>query len=86
MFIVMILARAKRREYLFDPDDGYFEYSAIVTNKEVTGRTLWFFMCGRGTHEKVYGELKGGFAFDCPPMQRYHANRAWQVFSAIAIS
>ena len=38
---------------LFDPDDGSFEYSAIVTNKEVTGRTLWFFMCGRGTHEKV---------------------------------
>ena len=58
---------------LFDPDDGYFEYSAIVTNKEVTGRTLRFFMCGRGTHEEVYGELKGDFAFDCLPTQRYHA-------------
>ena len=31
---------------LFDPDDGHYEYSAIVTNKAVTGRTLWFFMCG----------------------------------------
>ncbi len=61
---------------LFDPDDGYFEYSAIVTNKEVTGRTLWFFTCGRGTHEKVYGELKGGFAFDCLPTQRYHEGSA----------
>ena len=71
---------------LFDPDDGYFEYSAIVTNKEVTGRTLWFFMCGRGTHEKVYGELKGGFAFDCVPTQRYEANSAWQVFSIIAFN
>ena len=71
---------------LFDPDDGYFEYSAIVTNKEVTGRTLWFFMCGRGTHEKVYGELKGGFAFDCLPTQRYHANSAWQVFSILAFN
>ena len=71
---------------LFDPDDGYFEYSAIVTNKEVTGRTLWYFMCGRGTHEKVYGELKGGFAFDCLPTQRYHANSAWQVFSIIAFN
>ena len=60
---------------LFDPDDGYFEYSAIVTNKEVTGRTLWFFMCGRGTHERVYyTELKGGFPFDCLPTQRYHAS------------
>ena len=71
---------------LFDPDDGYFEYSAIVTNKEVTGRTLWFFMCGRGAHEKVYGELKGGFAFDCVPTRRYEANSAWQVFSVIAFN
>ena len=53
---------------------------------EVAGRTLWFFMCGRGTHEKVYGELKGGFAFDCLPTQRYHANSAWQVFSIIAFN
>ncbi len=71
---------------LFDPNDGYFEYSAIVTNKEATGRTPWFFMCGRVTHEKVYGELKGGFAFDCVPTQRYEANSAWQVFSIIAFN
>ncbi len=62
---------------LFDPDDGYFEYSAIVSNKEVTGTSLWFFMCGRGTHEKVYGEIKGGFAFDCVPTLRFDANSAW---------
>lgn len=71
---------------LFDPDDGYYEYSAVVTNKAVTGRTLWFFMCGRGTHEKVYGELKSGFAFDCIPTQRYQANSAWQVLSIIAFN
>ena len=71
---------------LFDPDDGHYEYSAIVTNKMITGRTLWFFMCGRGTHEKVYGELKGGFAFDCIPTQRYEANSAWQVLSIIAFN
>ncbi len=71
---------------LFDPDDGYFEYSAVVTNRAVTGTTLWFFMCGRGTHEKVYGELKGGFAFDCLPTQRYDANSAWQVFNVIAFN
>ncbi len=71
---------------LFDPDDGYYEYSAVVTNKTVTGRTLWFFMCGRGTHEKVYGELKSGFAFDCVPTQRYQANSAWQVKSIMAFN
>jgi hypothetical protein len=71
---------------LFDPDDGYYEYSAIVTNKTISGRTLWFFLCGRGTHEKVYGELKGGFAFDCVPTQRYEANSAWQVTSILAFN
>ena len=71
---------------LFDPDDGYYEYSAIVTNKAITGRTLWFFMCGRGTHEKVYGELKNGFAFDCIPTQSYEANSAWQVLSVLAFN
>ena len=71
---------------LFDPEDGFFEYSPIVTNKQVTGQTPWYFMCGRGTHEKVYGELKGGFAFDCLPTQCYHANSAWQVLSIIAFN
>ncbi len=71
---------------LFDPDDGHYEYSATVTNKAVTGRTLWFFMCGRGTHEKVHGELKASFAFDRVPTQRYQANSAWQVLSTIAFN
>jgi hypothetical protein len=48
---------------LFDPHDGHYEYSAVVTNKLIDGRALWAFMCGRGVHEKVYGELKSGFAF-----------------------
>jgi hypothetical protein len=58
----------------------------VVTNKPVTGRTLWFFMCGRGTHEKVYGELKSGFAFGCIPTQRFEANSAWQALSIIAFN
>jgi hypothetical protein len=71
---------------LFDPDDGYYEYSAIATNKAITGRTLWYFICGRGTHEKVYGELKNGFAFDCIPTQSYEGNSAWQVLSILAFN
>ena len=71
---------------LFDPDDGYFEYSAVVTDKAVTGTTLWFFMCGRGAHEKVHGELKGGSALDCVPTLRYDANSAWQMFGVIAFN
>ena len=71
---------------LFDPNDGYYEYSAVVTNRAVTGRTLWYFICGRGTHEKVYGELKNGFAFGCIPTQSYEGNSAWQVFSILAFN
>lgn len=71
---------------LFDPDDGYFEYSAIATNKSLSGRYLWHFMCGRGTHEKVYGELKHGFAFSSVPTMDYHANSAWQVLSVMAFN
>lgn len=71
---------------LFDPDDGHFEYSAIVTNKTLGGRHLWHFMCGRGAHEKAYGELKNGFAFDTVPSQSYHANCAWQVIAVLAFN
>ncbi len=71
---------------LFEPDDGYYEYSAVATNKALKGAALWQFMCGRGIHEKVYAELKNGFAFDCLPSQRYQANSAWQVLSVLAFN
>jgi hypothetical protein len=47
---------------------------------------LWFLLCNRGTHEKVYGELKGGFAFDCVPTPRYEAHSARQVMSVLAFN
>ncbi len=71
---------------LFDPSDGHYEYSAVVTNKDLSGPALWKFMCGRGSHEKVYAELKGGFAFDCVPTMRYAANSAWQLLSVLAFN
>jgi hypothetical protein len=71
---------------LFDPADGHYEYSAVVTNKAVSGRYLWRFMCGRGGHEKAYGELKSGFAFASVPSMQYAANSAWQQLSVIAFN
>jgi hypothetical protein len=71
---------------LFDPSDGHYEYSAVVTNKAIGGTALWAFMCGRGVHEKVYGELKSGFAFGCVPTMRYAANSAWQLLSVLAFN
>jgi hypothetical protein len=71
---------------LFDPADGHYEYSAVVTNKAISGRYLWRFMCGRGGHEKAYGELKSGFAFASVPSMQYAANSAWQQLSIIAFN
>src|SRR5207237_300218 len=71
---------------LFDPNDGHYEYSAVVTNKPIDGRALWAFMCGRGVHEKVYGELKSGLAFGSVPSMRYAANSAWQCLSVLAFN
>lgn len=71
---------------LFDPADGYFEYSAVATNMALKGKHLWWFICGRGSHEKAYGELKSGFAFDCVPTRHYGANSAWQVLSVLAFN
>ena len=71
---------------LFDPSNGHFEYSAVATSKTLNGKNLWFFMNGRGSHEKAYGELKTGFAFGCVPTYHYGANSAWQQLSVLAFN
>lgn len=69
---------------LFDPNDGYWEYSAVTTNLSLSVRALWRFMCGRGSHEKTIGELKTGLAFNSIPTRRYGANSAWQQLVTLA--
>ena len=71
---------------LFDPSDGHYEYCAVVTNKTICRPVLWAFMCGRGVHVKVYGELKSGFAFGSVSTMRYAANSAWQLLSVLAFN
>ena len=63
---------------LFDPDDGYFEYSAVSTNLDLSAAALWDFMAGRGAQEKTFAELKGEWALDVVPTHHYGANSAWQ--------
>jgi len=69
---------------LFSPDDGHFEYSAVTTNKALSGPALWAFMAGRGAQEKTLAELKGEFALDVVPTHHYGANSAWQQLSVLA--
>jgi hypothetical protein len=69
---------------LFDPDDGHWEYSAVVTNHRLGLTALWHFMAGRGAHEKVLAELKHGYAFDTIPGRSYAANSTWQILAVLA--
>jgi len=69
---------------LFDPNDGYYEYSAVASPLGLTVRNLWHFMGGRGNHEKTIGQLKSGLAFHTVPTSAYAANSAWQQLVALA--
>ena len=68
---------------LFDPEDGYFEYSAVSTNLDLSAAALWEFMAGRGAQEKTFAELKGQWALDVVPTRHYGANSAWQQISIL---
>ena len=68
---------------LFQPDDGYYEYSMVVTNKIDSVATIWHFMAGRGAHEKTLGELKQNFAFGSVVTNDWDANSTWQLLSAL---
>ncbi|HVW27929.1 MAG TPA: IS1380 family transposase, partial [Polyangiaceae bacterium] len=69
---------------LFHPDDGYWEYSVVATNKTLGLRALWAFQAGRGVQEKTIGELKSGYAFAAVPTLNYRANTAWQKLNVLA--
>lgn len=68
---------------LFQPDDGYYEYSMVVTNKTESEPTIWAFMAGRGAHEKTLAELKSNMAFGSVVTDDWDANSTWQILSAL---
>ncbi len=68
---------------LFNPDDGFWEYSAVATNKTLDLPALWHFQNGRGVQEKFIGELKSGLAFASIPSKAYSANTAWQKLNVL---
>ena len=72
-----------RQLELFNPDDGYWEYSVVATNKSLGLAALWHFQAGRGVQEKTIAELKSGYAFGTIPTQSYRANTAWQKLNVL---
>ena len=69
---------------LLQPDDGFYEYSMVVTNKTESEATIWAFMAGRGGHEKTLAELKQHLAFGSVVTDDWDANSTWQLLSALA--
>ncbi len=69
---------------LFNPDDGYWEYSVVATNKSLDLAALWRFMNGQGAQEKTIAELKTGFAYDSVVTNDETANSAWQKMTVLA--
>jgi hypothetical protein len=70
---------------LFSPDDGNYEYSAIVTdNNNWDPKELLLFVSGRSAQENSISELKTSFAFDHMPTNTYQANSAYMQMSQMA--
>lgn len=69
---------------LFTPDDGYYEHSVIVSNKDLAADNLLDFYNGRANMEHNIAEIKGEFGFDVIPCRDYQGNGAHQQISALA--
>jgi hypothetical protein len=70
---------------LFSPNDGLYEYSAVVTeSKQWDASELLLFVSGRSGQENSLGELKDDFAFGSVPTNTYQANSAYMQVSQMA--
>ncbi len=80
--------RCPKKNYqldLFSPNNGIYEYSAVVTDTKVWGsRDLLMFVSGRSAQENSVSELKTSFAFDHIPTNTYQANSAYLQMSQMA--
>ena len=70
---------------LFFPNDGVYEYSAVVTDtKQWEAKELLLFVSGRSGQENSLSELKDDFAFGYVPTNTYQANSAYFQVSQMA--
>lgn len=71
---------------LFTPDDGVYEHSVILSNKEISAGNLLDFYNGRANMEHDIAEIKGEFGFDVIPCRDYQGNGAHQQISLLAFN
>ena len=68
----------------FTPDDGIYEHSIILSNRETSAGNIFAFYNGRANMEHDIAEIKGEFGFDVIPCRDYQGNGAHQQISALA--
>ena len=70
---------------LFDPACGDYEYSAIVSNKQMSGRTLWHLYNGRGC-QKDLRRTPRRLRLRLRPQPARAGKRAWQALGVLAFN
>lgn len=67
---------------LFVPQDRFFEFKVVATNKKTSAANVLSFHNGRGSQEGIFGELKSQMQMDYLPARRLLGN---QMFTLAAI-
>ncbi len=70
----------------FTPDDGVYEHSVIISNRNIGAENLRDFYNGRANMEHDIAEIKGEFGFDVIPCRSYQGNGAHQQISQLAFN
>ena len=70
----------------FTPDDGVYEHSVILSNRDIGAQSLLDFYNGRANMEHDIAEIKGEFGFDVIPCRDYQGNGAHQQISQLAFN
>jgi hypothetical protein len=87
---VFIKKRVKKQQKgpiqldLFIPHEAGYEFTAIVTNKPGSIKDTALFHHGRGTQEKIFGELKNGTRIDYLPCKKEAGNRVYMLCNILA--
>lgn len=62
---------------LFEPKEYGFDYKVIITNKRVSIQSAVMFHEGRGSQEKIFGEMKSQMALEYIPCKKWNANKVF---------
>jgi hypothetical protein len=69
---------------LFIPHQLGYEFKVVVTNKTISADTVVAFHEGRGSQEKVFGELKSHCYMDYVPVRRLYGNQTFLLAALFA--